>query len=43
MNKKSFFLGVVTGVVLTFAILFVIGFVKQNSSDNDQVHYLEKP
>ena len=43
MNKKSFFLGVVTGVVLTFAILFVIGFVKQNSSDKDQVHYLEKP
>jgi hypothetical protein len=43
MNKKSFFLGVVTGVVLTFVVLFVIGLVNQNSADNAPVQYLEKP
>lgn len=43
MNKKSFFWGVVTGIVLTFAALFVIALVNQNSADNDQVQYLEKP
>ena len=43
MNKKSFSLGVVTGVVLTFAVLFVIGLVNQNSRDNAHVQYLEKP
>lgn len=43
MNKKSFFLGVVTGIVLTFVGLFVIGLVNQNSEENDPVQYLEKP
>jgi hypothetical protein len=43
MNKKSFFLGVVTGVVLTFAVLFVIGLVNRNSAENDPIQYLEKP
>lgn len=43
MNKKSFFLGLVTGVILTFAVLFIIGFVNQNSDANDPVQYLEKP
>lgn len=43
MNKKSFFLGVLTGAVLTFAGLFVIGLVNQNSEDKDPVHYLEQP
>ena len=43
MNKKSFFLGVMTGVILTFAVLFIIGLVNQNSADNDPVQYLEKP
>ena len=42
MNKKSFFLGVVTGVVLTFVILFVIGLVNLKSADNDPIQYLEK-
>lgn len=42
-NKKSFFLGVVTGVVLTFVILFVIGLVNRNSADNAPIQYLEKP
>lgn len=41
MNKKSFFLGVVTGIVLTFASLFVIGYVNQNESD--PIQYLEQP
>lgn len=40
MNKKSFFLGVVTGIVLTFIGLFVIGLVNQNSSD--PIQYLEQ-
>ena len=43
MNKKSFFLGVATGIVLTFAGLFVIGLINQNSADNDTVQYLEQP
>lgn len=43
MNKKSFFLGVVTGIVLTFVGLFVVGLVNQNSADDDPVHYLEQP
>lgn len=43
MNKKSFFLGVLTGVVLTFVVLYVIGLVRQNSADYDPVQYLEKP
>ena len=41
MNKKSFFLGVVTGIVLTFASLFVIGYVNQN--EYDPIQYLEQP
>ena len=43
MNKKSFFLGVITGIVLTFVGLFVIGLVIQNSEDKDPIQYLEKP
>ena len=43
MNKKSFFLGVKTGIVLTFVGLFVIGLVIQNSEDKDPIQYLEKP
>ena len=41
MNKKSFFWGVVTGIVLTFVGLFVIGLLKQYS--NNPIQYLEKP
>lgn len=40
---KSFLLGVLTGAVLTFGILFAIGLANQNSADNDPVQYLEKP
>ena len=42
MNKKSFFLGLVTGIVLTFAVIFVIALVNRNSGD-DSIHYLEQP
>lgn len=41
MSKKSFFWGVLTGVVLTFVVLFVIALVNQNSSD--PIQYLEQP
>lgn len=43
MNKKSFFLGVVTGIVLTIAVLFIIALANQNSEGNDPVQYLEQP
>ena len=43
MNKKSFFFGVVTGIVLTFAVLFVIALVNRNSGETDQIQYLEQP
>lgn len=43
MNKKSFFLGVVTGVVLTFVVLIVIGLVNEKSDANFPAQYLEKP
>ena len=36
-------MGVATGAVLTFAGLFEIGLVNQNSAANDPVHYLEQP
>ena len=42
MNKKSFFLGVLTGIVLTFVGLFVIGLVYQKSKDS-RIQYLENP
>ena len=43
MNKKSFFLGVVTGIVLTLAALFALALVNRNSEGSDPVQYLEKP
>ena len=42
MNKKSFFLGVLTGIVLTFVGSFVIVSVNQKSEDN-AIQYLENP
>ena len=42
MNKKSFFLGVLTGIVLTFVGLFVIVLVNQKSEDS-AIQYLENP
>lgn len=43
MNKKSFFLGVLTGIVLTIAVLIIIALANQNSEGNDPVQYLEQP
>ena len=43
MNKKSFILGVLTGVVLTLVTLIVISYINQKSEDDDLVQYLEKP
>lgn len=43
MNVKSFLFGVVTGIVLTFATIFVIGMSNQNSVEDDPIQYLEKP
>ena len=43
MNKKSFFLGLVTGIVLTFVVLFVIALVNRNSEAADPIQYLEQP
>ena len=43
MNKKSFFIGMLSGAVLTIAVLFVIGFVSQKNSKNDAIQHLEKP
>ena len=43
MNKKSFFLGVLTGVVLTFVTLIVITYINRKSEDSDPVQYFEKP
>lgn len=43
MNKKSFFFGLIAGIVLTFIGLFVIGLVYRNSETNDPIQYLENP
>lgn len=46
MNKKSFFLGLISGIVLSFIVLVIIGLVnmaKQNSTYNDPIQYLETP
>ena len=42
MNKKSFFSGMLSGVVLTIVALVVIAFVK-GASEDDAIQYLEKP
>lgn len=40
MNKKSFFIGLLTGVILTFVGLFAFVLLRQRS---DEVQYLEQP
>ena len=42
MNKKSFFFGILTGIVLTFVGSFVIVSVNQKSEDS-AIQYLENP
>lgn len=43
MNKKSYLLGVLTGIVVTFLGLFIIGLINQNSEDSEPIQFLEKP
>lgn len=43
MNKKSFIFGAVTGFVLAFIVLIVIGVWVQNSEKNDPIQYLDSP
>jgi len=43
MNKKSFFIGMLSGIVLTIAVLFIIGFVSQKNNEDDAIQRLEKP
>ena len=43
MKKKSFFWGVLTGIVLSFVGLIIFGLVIQKSADNDPIQYLEQP
>ena len=41
MNKKSFFIGMLSGVVLTIVALFVIGFVRQKNNEEMQYNVLK--
>lgn len=43
MNKNSFFLGLVTGILLTFAFIFIVGWANSNSDTSDEIQYLESP
>ena len=43
MNKKSFFIGMLSGIVLIIAVLFIIGFVSQKNNEDDAIQRLEKP
>lgn len=43
MNKKSFILGAVSGIVLTLVVLFVVGLVRFRHATNNNVHRLEHP
>ena len=43
MDRKSFFWGVLTGIVLSFVGLIIFGLVYQKSADNDPIQYLEQP
>ena len=43
MNKKSFFLGAATGIVLTIAVLLVVELIHRNSADDEPTQYLENP
>lgn len=43
MNKKSFFLGVVAGIVLTLVGLYVAELMQQHSEETDPIQYFERP
>ena len=42
MERKSIFLGIIIGIVLTFSTLYLIGLGNQNSEDNDPTIHIEK-
>lgn len=42
MERKSIFLGIIIGIVLTFSTLYLIGLGNQNSEDNDPTIHTEK-
>jgi len=47
MNKKSFFLGAITGlvagIILTLMASVVFAYVHRNSGESDPIDYLERP
>lgn len=44
MNKKSFFLGAVAGIVMTVIVVLVIGLInKEKEGEEDPIEYLETP
>ena len=43
MNKKSFFFGFVTGIVLTLVVIIIIAIVSYKSGETDPVHFLDQP
>ena len=43
MNKKSFLGGVAVGILLTIAVLLVIGAFNQAIGETDSIEYLEHP
>lgn len=43
MNKKTFLLGIVTGIITTFVILYIIGLANSNSKEDDPIQYFEEP
>ena len=42
MERKSIFLGIIIGIVLTFSTLYLIGLGNQNSEDYDPTIHIEK-
>ena len=42
MNKKSFFIGIVVGVILSVATVCIVGLINKNKNE-DPVKYLETP
>lgn len=43
MNWKSYFLGLLSGVVLTFVVMVAIGLSMQNTGESDPIQYMERP
>lgn len=43
MNKKTFLIGMLSGVVLTIVALYVVNFFIQKESKDEAIQYIEKP